>query len=61
MEFSETVILGGTCFAAGLVLNGNKNITVLERGAILGGEYFDTYRPVSRMDQPVVSDAVRTL
>ena len=61
MEFSETVILGGTCLAAGLVLNGNKNITVLERGAILGGEYFDTYRPVSRMDQPVVSDAVRTL
>ena len=61
MEFSETVILGGTCLAAGLVLNGNGSTTVLERGAILGGEYFDTYRPVSRMDQAVTSDAVRVL
>ena len=61
MQFSETVILGGTCLAAGAVLNGNGNTTVLERGAVIGGEYFDTYRPISPMDQPVKSDAVRTL
>ena len=61
MEFSEKVILGGTCLAAGLVLNGNGNATVLERGAVIGGEYFDTYRPILPMDQPVKSDAIRPL
>ena len=61
MKHSDTVILGGSCLAAGLVLNGAGNATVLERGAVIGGEYFDTYRMVTPMDQPLKSASVRAL
>ena len=61
MKFSETVMLGGSCLSAGVVLNGKSDVTVLERGATIGGEYFDTYCPVSPMDQKVRYESVRQL
>ncbi len=61
MKFSETVMLGGSCLSAGVVLNGKSDVTVLERGATIGGEYFDTYCPVSPMDQKVRYEPVRQL
>ncbi len=61
MLYSERVFLGGSCLAAGVVLNGDENALVLERGAVVGGEYFDTYHSVCPMDQAVRYGAVRKL
>ena len=61
MKFSETVMLGGSCLSAGVVLNGKSDVTVLERGATIGGEYFDTYCPVAPMEQEVRYEPVRQL
>ena len=61
MKFSETVMLGGSCLSAGVVLNGKSDVTVLERGATIGGEYFDAYCPVSPMEQEVRYEPVRQL
>ena len=61
MKFSETVMLGGSCLSAGVVLNGKSDVTVLERGATIGGEYFDTCCPVAPMEQEVRYEPVRQL
>lgn len=49
MKKVKTVIFGGTCRAAGQVIN-EPEVLVIERSASIGGEYFDAYKKCNNWD-----------
>lgn len=57
----DTVILGGSCWSAGLLLQGRSDLLVIERRAGVGAEYFDSYRESSIPAPPFRSEAARQL
>jgi len=58
----STVILGASCYSAGL-LSGDpeSDCIVVERGASVGGEYFNSFRCSYGWDSPYRSDAGTSL
>ncbi len=49
----ERLIIGSSCWAAGQVLQGNRELVVIDRGAGIGREFFECYRECSTMDTPL--------
>lgn len=57
----DTVILGASCWSAGLLLQDRIDLLVIERRAGIGAEYFDSYRASSIPAPPFQSEAASKL
>lgn len=53
MKMFERLIIGSSCWAAGQVLQGNRELVVVDRSAGIGREFFESYRGCSVMDMPM--------
>ena len=61
MRFDGDVIVGASVWSAGLILNGNRNVLVVDRGASVGSEYFDCFRPLRAEKREFRTEAAREL
>lgn len=61
MVSCDTLILGSGCWSAGAALSGRGSLLVVDRGAVIGAEYFDTFRPTSGWKSELRSAEAREL
>ena len=61
MRFDGDVIVGASVWSAGLILNGNRQVLVVDRGASVGSEYFDCFRPLGAEKREFRTEAAREL
>lgn len=65
MAFYDTIVVGAGCWSAGMALAGRKSLLIIDRGANVGAEYFDSYRETSdwrcRLDSAPVRELYRAL
>ncbi len=61
MTFYDTIVIGAGCWSAGMALAGRKSLLIIDRGANVGAEYFDSYRRTSNWECRLDSAPVRKL
>ena len=61
MVSCDTLILGSGCWSAGAALSGRGSLLVVDRGAVIVAEYFDTFRPTSGWKSELRSAEAREL
>lgn len=61
MEHCHILMLGASCFGAGVAFAGGDDVCIVERGANIGAEYFDTYRACDGWKRGLDNAAARTL
>ena len=57
----DTLVIGAGCWSAGVALSGRGSTVIVDRGAIVGAEYFDTFRPTSNWKSELRSAEAREL
>lgn len=57
----ETVILGASCWAFGNMISDPSKTLIVERGACIGDEYFNSYRKCCGWNEPLKSDIAKEL
>ncbi|MBS1371464.1 MAG: hypothetical protein HPZ91_16080 [Lentisphaeria bacterium] len=57
----DTLVIGAGCWSAGIALSGRGSTVIVDRGAIVGAEYFDTFRPTSNWKSELKSAEAREL
>lgn len=61
MKKFDRIIIGASCWSAGQVLQGRTDCLVIDRHALIGREFFETYRECVGMDDPLDSPAARKI
>ncbi|WP_294508122.1 hypothetical protein [uncultured Victivallis sp.] len=55
----DTLVIGAGCWSAGVALSGRSSTLIVDRGAIVGAEYFDTFRSTSNWKSELHSAEAR--
>ncbi len=61
MVTCDTLVIGAGCWSAGVALSGRGSTVIVDRGAIVGAEYFDTFAPTSNWKSELRSAEAREL